>query len=105
MQKNFKGQLPIDLDNKKKYFDLVYSIWNCAALKNYLEQLQMLQTTAPYGINIQTPLGLNTPMHFAVVYENVRGVSLLASNDEYNPQLVNYEGKTAMDYAMLIPHR
>ena len=40
-------------------------------------------------INKQTYIGKNTPLHFAVIYENLEAVKLIVKCKNLNPELKN----------------
>jgi ankyrin repeat protein len=52
--KNVRGMLPIDYDRKKKFYDIVYHIWESASIvksNSALERITLLLKNRTYGIN------------------------------------------------------
>lgn len=88
--------------------DIIYHIWESISIPKsgyHLERFQMLIKEGVYSVNEQTLQGLNTPLHFAVIYENVKTFTLLMKYNEIKTDIKNKEGMTPMDYAHLISNK
>ncbi len=95
------------MDQKGNYDVIFYHIWVSAstATQPALERLDWLLKTEKYGINDKTLIGLNTPLHFAVINENLKAIELLCRSNEILMNERNAVGQTPSDLAMLIPKR
>eukprot|EP00347_Sterkiella_histriomuscorum_P015552 403356602 len=106
--RNIKGMVPIDYDRKKRFYDTVYHIWDCASSvksQSALERLLTLIKNGAYKINQQTVQGQNTALHFAVMYENIKAIALLLKQPGVSMNIKNKEGKIPIDYAHLIANK
>ena len=104
-QKNFKGKVPIDYDAKKVFYDTVYHIWGACCFKQQIERVENLIKNGTYTINQQTIKGGNTPLHFAVIHENIKCIAKLSMNPTINKEIKNGEGLVPIDYAYFIPKK
>ncbi|CDW82347.1 ankyrin repeat [Stylonychia lemnae] len=100
---NYRNQKPENMDTQKKYVNLFQNIWDCAATKTHtaFEKLQYLLRNCSDNQNSEsrTLYGMNTPLHFAVIFNNPKALRLLVQNIENGKSLdfVNTEGKTPKD--------
>jgi hypothetical protein len=106
-EKNFRNETPYNMDDKGKFDYIFHHIWEAASMgtNTSLDRLDWLIKTEKYTINQKTLVGLNTPLHFAVIHENLKAIDYLCRYSEILLNEKNSLGYTPSDLAMLIPKR
>ena len=104
-ERNFRNQTPADLDEAKQFDALFNHVWAAAASPAALEALEALLVTERYHCNQKTLVGLNTPLHLAVLNENVKAIEYLCRFPDVNLYERNALGQTPRDLALLLPKK
>eukprot|EP00347_Sterkiella_histriomuscorum_P004875 403358755 len=106
-EKNYRNQTPVNLDDKKKYTLVFNHIWSVVSLctPSNMEQLDFLIQSEKFQVNQKTLIGQNTPLHIAVINENLKAIEYLCKYQEINLYERNSLGQTPRDIALLIPKR
>ncbi|CDW77266.1 ankyrin repeat [Stylonychia lemnae] len=107
-QRNIRGMIPIDYDRKKRFYDTIYHVWESASILKSgtaFDRLNQLIKNGTYKVNQQTIQGLNTPLHFAVMHENVKAMQALLKFPGIQMNIKNREGKIPYDLAHLIANK
>lgn len=82
-EKNFRDETPLMQDDKGKYDNIFHHIWEAVSISNsqMLERIDWLIKSENYDINQKTLVGLNTPLHFAVIHENLKAIETLCKHN------------------------
>ena len=80
-ERNVRNKLPEDLDLHKKFIQIFENVWEVSSKSRLIDKLRKGISWGKFPINEQTPIGLNTPLHFAVMHENIKAISLLMSQE------------------------
>lgn len=67
------------MDDKGKFDHLFHHIWEMATIgsSNSIERMEKLLKSQKYTVNQKTLVGHNTPLHFAVINENLKAIEFL----------------------------
>jgi hypothetical protein len=67
------------LMDKGKFEHLFHHIWEMASIgsSNSIERIEKLIKSKTFSVNQKTIVGQNTPLHFAVMYENLKTIEYL----------------------------
>ena len=78
--KDRKGKTPIDLDKTKSFEYEFITVWDAAKNNDVNTLDKLINGLNYYGINDQTYLYKNTPLHYAVKYKSERAILFLVKN-------------------------
>eukprot|EP00347_Sterkiella_histriomuscorum_P008302 403345605 len=106
-EKNFRDETPFMLDDKSKYENIFHHIWEAASIQStiMIERLDWFIKTEKYECNQKTLIGQNSPLHFAVIYENLKAIELLCKQSDISIHQRNSLGQSPCDLAFLIPKK
>ena len=78
-EKNFRDETPLVLDDKNKFDYLFHHIWEHASISSSssVERMEWLIKNKKQSANQKTLVGQNTPLHFAVINENLKAIEFL----------------------------
>ena len=67
------------LDDRGMFDWVFHHIWEAASLHNglMLERMDYMIKQGKYTVNQRTLVGENSPLHFAVIYENLKAIEFL----------------------------
>jgi len=92
------------LDKRQEFTHLFNNIWEAAKQHDGgADRLKYLISKKVYQVNEKTSVGLNTALHFAVYYENVKAVKYLLRCKGILLNERNAEGNTPYDLVFLNP--
>ena len=94
--KDRKGKTPIDLDKTKSFEYEFITVWDAAKNNDVNALDKLINKLDYYGINDQTYLYKNTPLHYAVKYKSERAILFLLNN-EADKNKKNSNGLTPLD--------
>lgn len=80
-ERNFRNETPKNLDDKGKFDYIIHHIWE-AATNNNIDRIEWLIKNGKQDLNQKTLVGLNTPLHFAVINESLKAIEFLCRQPE-----------------------
>eukprot|EP00347_Sterkiella_histriomuscorum_P006025 403354358 len=104
---NYRNLNPEAFDCNRKFTHLFQNIWEICTQRTQTGFEKLQQTLKNhsdlYHADTQTPYGQNTPLHFAVIYNNTRALRFLVQHIEQGKsiEIQNADGKTPKDLALM----
>ena len=84
------------LDDKGIFDNIFFHVWAAASLPTQqgYERLDWLIKSEKFSANQKTLIGQNTPLHFAVINENLKAIEILCRNNDVRINEKNSVGQT-----------
>jgi len=106
-ERNAKDLKPEALDTQGRFTNIFNNVWELSFVKNHIifERLQALLKESKAVITETTPIGKNTPFHFAVLNGNTRALralgQLMKPNSVNLAEMINSEGFSPLDLVQM----